>query len=77
MSDERPRTRFEAICDQIITAPAKSSKPRKRKATVDLGTLVEDRPASKKARKSLLEMLDEIVVTILLCLFLNYLSYSI
>ena len=59
--DERPRTRFEAICDQIINAPAKPSKPRKRKATADLGALVEACPASKKARKSLLEMLDEIV----------------
>ncbi|KJA27753.1 hypothetical protein HYPSUDRAFT_34888 [Hypholoma sublateritium FD-334 SS-4] len=61
--DERPRTRFEAICDQIITAPAKSSKskPRKRKAIADPEMLVEHRPASKKARKSLLEMIDEIV----------------
>lgn len=59
--DERPRTRFEAICDQIITAPAKSSKSRKRKATANPEMPADHRPASKKARKSLLEMIDEIV----------------
>lgn len=59
LEDEHPATYFEALCDRIITAPAKSSKSRKRKTYIS-DAPVESYPVSKRPRKSLLDILDEI-----------------